>query len=51
MHLTSIWNYINKIKFKVGQAWDYGQLNTIRKASSLFIVETIGKNIGKDIGT
>jgi hypothetical protein len=34
-----------------GQSWDYGQLNTIRKASSLLIVQTIGKNIGKDIGT
>jgi hypothetical protein len=33
-----------------GQAWDYGQLNTIHKASSLLIVQTIGNNVGKDIG-
>ncbi len=33
-----------------GQAWDYGQLNTVCKASSCLIVRTYGKNIGKDIG-
>ncbi len=53
MHLTSIWNYQKKNQVQMdqgGQAWDYGQLNTIHKASSLFIVQTIGINIGKDIG-